>query len=274
MDTAMRKVLRRSDSVPEQARIGSKGLRGSQEYRWVTTGPGARLEMEKWLHHLDADTLSIAPFQLKWDQQQLVLSHSGLKWPAEVSNGGAHARGKVGGPAPVQLRHGIERSEARGRLSGGGQGQTRIEPSASAIRGQGDDKRVRIVTLTVPTLSLVDALLTESQKWDSETLFNRQILMDEGAVSGHGYDDSMGAILLCARACAGSQVRTSRMCAQATTCHSGQSRWRWKATATPKETKGFLRRLLAACVPSPRKTRSPRHELPLQRRSVQKKQEN
>jgi hypothetical protein len=47
-----------------------------------------------------------------------------------------------------------------------------------------------------------------------------------------------------------------------------------KATATPKETDGFLRRLLAACVPSPRKRRSPRHELPLQRRSVQKKQEN
>jgi hypothetical protein len=37
MDTSMQEVLRRSDSVPEQARIGSKGLRGSQEYRWVTT---------------------------------------------------------------------------------------------------------------------------------------------------------------------------------------------------------------------------------------------
>jgi len=32
----------------------------------------------------------------------------------------------------------------------------------------------------VPTLSLVDTLLTESQKWDSDTLINRQILMDEG----------------------------------------------------------------------------------------------
>ena len=45
---------------------------------------------------------------------------------------------------------------------------------------QRDGKLVRIVTLTVPTLSLVDTLLTESQKWDSDTLINRQILMDEG----------------------------------------------------------------------------------------------
>jgi hypothetical protein len=36
----------------------------------------------------------------------------------------------------------------------------------------------------VPTLSLVDALLTESQKWDSDTLIIRQILMDEGPWRG------------------------------------------------------------------------------------------
>ena len=35
-----------------------------------------------------------------------------------------------------------------------------------------------------PTLSLVDTLLTESQKWDSDTLINRQILMDEGPWRG------------------------------------------------------------------------------------------
>jgi hypothetical protein len=104
MDTAMQELLRRPSSVPEQARIGSKGFRGSQEHRWVTVGPEARLEMEKWLHHLDADTPSISPFQLKWDQQQLVLSHSGLKWAAEVSNGGAHVQERVGGPAPAQPR--------------------------------------------------------------------------------------------------------------------------------------------------------------------------
>jgi len=49
---------------------------------------------------------------------------------------------------------------------------------------QRDGKLVRIVTLTVPTLSLVDALLTESQKWDSDTVINRQILMDEGQWRG------------------------------------------------------------------------------------------
>ena len=54
MDTAMQELLRRPSSVQEQARIGSKGLRGSQEHRWVAIGPEARLEMEKWLHHLDA----------------------------------------------------------------------------------------------------------------------------------------------------------------------------------------------------------------------------
>jgi hypothetical protein len=78
MATAMKELLRQPRSVQEQARIGSKGLRGSQEHRWVTIDPEARLEMEEWLYHLDADTPSISPFQLKWDQQQLVLGHSGL----------------------------------------------------------------------------------------------------------------------------------------------------------------------------------------------------
>jgi hypothetical protein len=55
-----------------------------------------------------------------------------------------------------------------------------MEPSVLATSMQRDCKLVRIVTLTVPTLSLVDALFTESQKWDSDTLINRQILMDEG----------------------------------------------------------------------------------------------
>ena len=104
MDTAMQELLRRPSSVPEQARIGSKGFRGSQEHRWVTVGPEARLEMENWLHHLDADTPSISPLQLKWDQQQLVLSHSGLQWAVEVPDGGAQVQERVIGPALVQPR--------------------------------------------------------------------------------------------------------------------------------------------------------------------------
>ena len=102
MDTAMQELLRRPSSVPEQARIGSKGFRGSQEHRWVTVGPEARLEMENWLHHLEADTPSISPLQLKWDQEQLVLSHSGLQWAVEVSNGGAQVQERAGGPAQAQ----------------------------------------------------------------------------------------------------------------------------------------------------------------------------
>jgi hypothetical protein len=53
-------------------------------------------------------------------------------------------------------------------------------PSTVAIGAPIGDKFVRIVTLTTPSLPLVDALLTESQKWDSATLLNRQILVDEG----------------------------------------------------------------------------------------------
>jgi hypothetical protein len=53
-------------------------------------------------------------------------------------------------------------------------------PSTVATGAPSGDKFVRIVTLTVPSLPLVDALLTESQKWDSATLLNRQILVDEG----------------------------------------------------------------------------------------------
>ena len=71
-----------------------------------------------WLHHLDTDPPSVASFQLKWDQQRLVLSCSGLKEAAEASTGGAHVRTNEGGPAPAQLQHGIERSGERGRLRG------------------------------------------------------------------------------------------------------------------------------------------------------------
>jgi hypothetical protein len=63
------------------------GLRGSQEYQWVTIGPGAQQEMEEWLQHLDASTPCVSPFQLQWNQHQLVLSHGGLQWEAEVSGG-------------------------------------------------------------------------------------------------------------------------------------------------------------------------------------------
>jgi hypothetical protein len=62
MDTAMQELLRWPSSVQEQARIGRKGLRGSQEHRWVTIGPEVRMEMENWLHILDVDTPSISPF--------------------------------------------------------------------------------------------------------------------------------------------------------------------------------------------------------------------
>ncbi len=72
LDTAMQEVLRRPDVVQERARIGSKGLLGSQEQRWVTVGPEAQLEMEEWLHHLDANTPAVSPFQLKWDKNKLV----------------------------------------------------------------------------------------------------------------------------------------------------------------------------------------------------------
>jgi hypothetical protein len=180
MDTVMQDLLGRPGNVPVQARIGNKGFRGSHEHLWVTVGPVAQLEMANWLHHLDADTPSISPFQLKWDQQQLVLSHSGLQWAVEVSEGGARVQERVIGPALEQPRHGPERSNVRGKISGGGQKQTQIEPPTLATGLQKDGKPVRIVTLTVPTLSLVDTLLTESQKWDSDTLIHRQILMDEG----------------------------------------------------------------------------------------------
>ena len=87
MDTAVIEVLRWPSSAQEQARIGNMGLRGSQEYRWVTIGPGAQQEMEEWLQYLDASTPCVSPFQLKWNQHQLVLSHGGLQWEAEVSGG-------------------------------------------------------------------------------------------------------------------------------------------------------------------------------------------
>jgi hypothetical protein len=113
LDTAMQEVLRRPEGVQERARIGSKGLKGSQERRWVTVGPDAQLEMEEWLQNLDANTPSVSPFKLKWDQNKLVLSHSGLQWAAEVSNGGTHGRGIGEGLAAAQPAHGTRDPRAR-----------------------------------------------------------------------------------------------------------------------------------------------------------------
>jgi hypothetical protein len=86
--------------------------------------------------------------------------------------------------ASTQPRCGTEKSSVHGRASGGDRGQTRMVPSTVAIGAPSGDKLVRIVTLTTPSLPLVDALLTESQGWDSATLLDRQILVDEGPWRG------------------------------------------------------------------------------------------
>jgi hypothetical protein len=66
--------------------------------------------------------------------------------------------------ASAQPKYGTGKSSERGRSSGGGRGQTKMVPSTAATGAPSGDKFVRIVTLTVPSLPLVDALLTESQK--------------------------------------------------------------------------------------------------------------
>jgi hypothetical protein len=98
------------------------GLRGSQEYRWVTIGPGAQQEMEEWLQYLDANTrtLRVSPFQLQWNQHQLVLSHSGLRWKAEVSEKGVHEGEKeeeIASTQPKVWRGGVKcaRKDQRGK---------------------------------------------------------------------------------------------------------------------------------------------------------------
>jgi hypothetical protein len=49
-------------------------------------GSGARQEMEEWMRHLDTDAPRISQFQFNWEQQQLVLSHIGSGWAAEISD--------------------------------------------------------------------------------------------------------------------------------------------------------------------------------------------
>ena len=122
------------------------GLRGSQEYRWVTIGPGAQQEMEEWLQYLDASTPCVSPFQLQWNQHQLVLSHGGLQWEAEVSNRGPHVKEREERMASAQPKYGTGKSSERGRPSGGGRGRTRMVPSTVATGAPSGDKFVRIVT--------------------------------------------------------------------------------------------------------------------------------
>jgi hypothetical protein len=208
--------------------------------------------MENWLHHLEADTPSISPLQLKWDQQQLVLSHSGLQWAVEVLDEGAQVQERVIGPALIQPRQGPERSSVRGKISGEGQKQTRIEPPALATRLQRDDKLVRIVTLTVPTLSLVDTLLTESQKWDSDTLINRQTLMDEGPWRDTDMTIAWELYFQAQGLAPGARCEQTGCSPKQPHVILAKADRNEKQRQPRRQLKGLLRRLLAACTPSPR----------------------
>jgi hypothetical protein len=75
------------------------------------------------MRHLDTDAQRIPPFQLKWDQSQLVLSHSGSGWAVEISNGGADVREKLGRVSPDQPEQGTETSSDRAISAGGSQGR-------------------------------------------------------------------------------------------------------------------------------------------------------
>ena len=55
--------------------IGRGGLRGKDEVRWCSKGPRARELMNVWLHHLGAATQEVSPFSLKWEQDELVITH-------------------------------------------------------------------------------------------------------------------------------------------------------------------------------------------------------
>ena len=55
--------------------IGRGGLRGKDEVRWCSKGQRARELMNVWLHHLGAATQEVSPFSLKWEQDELVITH-------------------------------------------------------------------------------------------------------------------------------------------------------------------------------------------------------
>ena len=92
MATAVDELTERSNEVQEEARIGSRGLWGSRERRWVVVGSRAREEMEEWMQHLATDARRMSPFQLQWAHQHPVLSHSDTGWSAEISYDGAEVR--------------------------------------------------------------------------------------------------------------------------------------------------------------------------------------
>ena len=110
--------------------------------------------MEEWLQYLDANTrtLRASPFQLQWNQHQLVLSHSELRWKAEVSERGVHEGEQEEEIASTQPKCGTGESSAHGRTSGGNREQMRMVPSTVTTSVPSGDKLVRIVTLTTPSL--------------------------------------------------------------------------------------------------------------------------
>ena len=111
--------------------------------------------MEEWLQHLDAGTPSVSPFQLQWNQHQLVLVQS---WWTSMGSGsverGYTCKGREERMASAQPEYGTGKSIERGRSGGRGRGQTKMVPSTVATSAPSGDKFVRIVTLTVPDKSL------------------------------------------------------------------------------------------------------------------------
>ena len=160
--------------------IGRGGLRGKDEVRWCSKGPRARELMNVWLHHLGAATQEVSPFSLKWEQDELVITHEESGDTALVDEVSIWQKACHKGT----LRDHEKEASGGWRTQDPAQ-STEFYPASFPIGGSQDPEmqagtKSVMLTVTVGELTDVSNALRTSQGWDTVKLINRQILFEQG----------------------------------------------------------------------------------------------
>jgi len=160
--------------------IGSDGVRGRQEFRWTAAGPKARREMEEWIHHLRGEAKEK---DLSYDVQvgqengriRVKSITPGRSWIIDRETGGVELSGVWEVTEQVKSRaHRQKHADGEGCPFGTETflGQARDEDSMGGVTS------MTVVTITTQSLTEMQDILAESQKWTFAT--SKRVLTHEG----------------------------------------------------------------------------------------------
>ena len=136
--------------------------------------------MNVWLHHLGAATQEVSPFSLKWEQDELVITHEESGDTALVDEVSIWQKACHKGT----LRDHEKEASGGWRTQDPAQ-STEFGPASFPIGGSQDPEmqagtKSVMLTVTVGELTDVSNALRTSQGWDTVKLINRQILFEQG----------------------------------------------------------------------------------------------